>query len=48
MPTKNRESRPFAIDIGLHTTAADVKAADERITRIQNARPTQADRTPER
>ena len=45
---KPGETRRFAIDIGLHTTAAEVAAADERIKRIQNGRPTQIDRAPER
>ena len=36
------------IDVGLHTTAAGVTAVDEQIKRIQNGRPTQIDRAPER
>ena len=45
---KPGETRRFAIDVGLHTTTADVAAAGDRITRIQNGRPTQIDRAPER
>ena len=45
---KPGETRRFAIDVGLHTTTADVAAIEERIKRIQNGRATQVDRTPER
>ena len=45
---KPGETRRFAIDVGLHTTTADVAAAGGRITLIQNGRPTQIDRAPER
>jgi hypothetical protein len=45
---KPGETRRFGIDIGVHTTAAGVRAADEQITRIQSGRPTQIDRAPER
>ena len=42
------ETRRFALDVGLHTTAAGVAAVEERIKRIQNGRSTQIDRAPER
>jgi hypothetical protein len=42
------ETRRFAIDIGLHTTAEAVRAVDDQIKRIQNGRPTQTDPAPER
>lgn len=42
------ESRRFAIDVGVHTTAAAVAAVGELIQRIQNGRTTQIDRAPER
>jgi len=45
---KPGETRRFAIDVALHQTADAVRAADDRITRIQNGRPTQVDRAPER
>jgi hypothetical protein len=45
---KPGETRHFAIDVGLHITAADVTAVEEAIKRIQNGRPTQIDHTPER
>jgi hypothetical protein len=45
---KPSETRRFAIDVGLHTTAEAVRAVDDRIRRIQNGRPTQIDRAPER
>jgi hypothetical protein len=45
---KPGETRRFAIDIGLHAAADAVREADDRITRIQNGRPTQIDRAPER
>jgi len=45
---KPGESRRFAIDIGLHATADAVRTAEDRITQIQNGRPTQIDRAPER
>ena len=44
---KPGESRRFAIDIGLHATSEAVRAADDRIRRIQNGRPTQIDRAPQ-
>jgi hypothetical protein len=45
---KPGESRRFAIDVGLHTTADAVRAVDDQIKRIQNGRPTQTDPAPER
>jgi hypothetical protein len=45
---KPRETRRFAIDVGVHTTAAGVTAVDDRIKRIQNGRSPQIDRAPER
>jgi hypothetical protein len=45
---KPGETRRFAIDLGLHVTASDVTAVEEQIRRIQNGRPTQIDRAPER
>src|SRR5262245_40090905 len=45
---KPGETRHFAIDFGVHTTTAAVAAVDEQIKRIQNGRPTQIDRVPER
>ena len=45
---KPGETRHFAIDVGVHTTASAVAAVDEQIKRIQNGRPTQIDRDPER
>jgi Domain of unknown function (DUF4432) len=44
---KPGETRRFAIDVGVHATAAGVTAADEQIKRIQNGRRTQIDRAPE-
>jgi hypothetical protein len=45
---KPGETRRFAIDIGLHASAGEVRATDDRIKRIQDGRPTQIDRAPER
>ena len=45
---KPGETRHFAIDFAVHTTAAAVAAVEERIKRIQNGRTTQIDRAPER
>jgi hypothetical protein len=45
---KPGETRRFAIDVGLHTTAEAVQAVEEQIRRIQNGRPTEIDRAPER
>jgi hypothetical protein len=45
---KPGDTRRFAIDIGLHASADVVREADDRIKRIQNGRPTQIDRAPER
>ena len=45
---KPGETRRFAIDFGVHTTTAAVAAVEEQIKRIQNNRPTEIDRTPER
>jgi hypothetical protein len=45
---KPGETRRFAIDVGLHTTGDAVRAVDDRIKRIQNSRPTQLDKAPER
>lgn len=45
---KPGETRRFAIDVGLHTTSGAVSAVESEIARIQNGRPTQIDRTPER
>ena len=49
VPTlKPAETRHFAIDFGVHTTAAAVAAVEAQIQRIQNGRSTQIDRAPER
>ena len=45
---KPGETRHFAIDVAVHTTPAAVAAVEDRIKRIQNGRPTQIDRAPER
>ncbi len=45
---KPGETREFAIDFAVHTTAAAVAAVDEQIKRIQDGRTTQIDRAPER
>ena len=45
---KPGETRRFGIDVGLHMTADAVREVDTRITQIQNGRPTQIDRAPER
>ena len=45
---KPGESRRFGIDVGLHSSTDAVRAVDDRITRIQNGRPTQVDQAPER
>ena len=45
---KPGETRRFAIDIGLHATADAVRTAEDLIARIQDGRPTQIDRAPER
>lgn len=45
---KPGELRRFAIDVGLHRTSEAVRAVDDEINRIQNGRPTQIDRAPER
>ena len=45
---KPGETRRFAIDVGVHTTATAVTAVEEQIKRIQNGRSTQIDRAPER
>jgi hypothetical protein len=45
---KPGETRRFAIDVGLHRTADAVSAVENEIAGIQNGRPTQIDRTPER
>ena len=45
---KPGETRRFAIDVGVHTTAAAVTGVDDHIKRIQNGRSTQIDRVPER
>ena len=45
---KPGETRRFAIDIGLHATTDAVRMVEDRITRIQDGRPTQIDRAPER
>ncbi len=45
---KPGETRRFAIDVNLHTTGEQVRSADDQIRRIQNDRPTQIDRAPER
>ena len=45
---KPGESRRFAIDVGLHASTDAVRAVDDQIKRIQNGRPTQIDRAPER
>jgi galactose mutarotase-like enzyme len=45
---KPGETRHFAIDFGVHTTAAEVARLEEQFKRIQNGRSTQIDRAPER
>jgi hypothetical protein len=45
---KPGERRHFAIDVGVHTTNEAIRTADAEIKRIQNGRPTQIDRAPER
>ncbi len=45
---KPGEARRFSIDVGLHTTSAEVARVAERIARIQNGRPVQIDRAPAR
>jgi hypothetical protein len=45
---KPGELRRFAVDVALHGTREAVRAADAEINRIQNGRPTQIDRAPER
>jgi hypothetical protein len=45
---KPGEARRFAIDVTLHTTTEAVRAVSDQIQRIQNGRPTQVDRAPER
>jgi hypothetical protein len=45
---KPGETRRFAIDIALHTSTEAVRAVSDQIQRIQNGRPTQIDRAPER
>jgi hypothetical protein len=45
---KPGETRRFAIDVALHTTTEAVRAVSDQIQRIQNGRPTQIDRAPER
>ena len=45
---KPGETRQFAIDVALHVTMEAVRLADEQVMRIQNGRPTQIDRAPER
>ena len=45
---KPGEVRRFSIDVGLHTTVADVARVGEQITKIQNGRPVQIDPAPER
>lgn len=45
---KPGETRRFAIDFGVHTTAAAVATVEEQIKRIQDGRSTQIDRAPER
>jgi hypothetical protein len=45
---KPGETRRFAIDVGVHTTAAAVTTVEEQIKRIQGGRSTQIDRAPER
>ena len=45
---KPAETRRFAIDVGLHTTAEAVRAVDDQIKGVQNGRPTQIDAAPER
>jgi hypothetical protein len=42
------QTRRFAIDVALHTTSEAVRAVDDQIRHIQNGRPTQIDRVPER
>jgi hypothetical protein len=44
---KPGETRRFSIDIGLHASAADVSAVEQRIVRIQNGRSPEIDRAPE-
>jgi hypothetical protein len=43
---KPGETRRFAIDVGLHSSAAEVARVDEHIKRIQDGRPVQIDRAP--
>jgi hypothetical protein len=45
---KPGETRRFAIDVGVHTSAAAITAVGEQIRRIQSGRSTQIDRVPER
>jgi len=45
---KPGETRRFAIDFGVHATAAAVATVEEQIKRIQDGRSTQIDRAPER
>ena len=45
---KPGETRRFSIDVGLHTTGAEVTRVEERIARIQNGRPVQVDPVPAR
>ncbi|HEU4937949.1 MAG TPA: aldose 1-epimerase family protein [Vicinamibacterales bacterium] len=45
---KPGETRRFAIDFGVHATAAAVATVEEQIKRIQDGRSAQIDRTPER
>ena len=45
---KPGETRRFAIDVGVHTTAASVTTVDEQIKRIQSGRSPRIDRAPER
>ena len=45
---KPGETRRFSIDVGLHTTGAEVMRVEERIARIQNGRPVQVDPVPAR
>jgi hypothetical protein len=45
---KPGETRRFAIDFGVHATAAAVGMVEEQIKRIQDGRATQIDRAPER
>jgi hypothetical protein len=45
---KPGETRHFAIDVALHTTTEAVREVSDQVQRIQNGRPTQIDRAPER